>query len=242
VVRSGGLLTFTQLSLPTDAELSGANHERFQACSHLFVRELLRLRGGREALRDMLERLPQHLNWQTAFLRAFEARFPRLIDLDKWYTLTTTHVSGRDNASIWPVETALARLDEILSTTVQVRAGTNDPPLSAPVRLQRILVELEPARQTPVLELKRLQLEMLQGRTTPELAVLIGDYLQAIDACLRRSRAATGRRNVPAGKSVATPEILRRLDMLDQRLEVIRTKPAPDSSVPQRIAMPAPVK
>ena len=231
VVRAGGLLTFTQLSLPTETELSGANRQRFQACSHLFVRELLHLRGGREALRDMLERLPQHLNWQTAFLRAFESRFPRLIDVDKWYTLTTTHVSGRDNTSAWPAETTLARLDEILSTSVQVRTATNDSPLSVSVSLQRILGEWEPSKQTPVLELKRLQLEMLQGRATPELVGIIGDYVQAIDACLRRSRAATGRR-AAAGKNVATPDILRRLDTLDRRLEAIRTQLQPGAAMP----------
>ena len=240
VVRAGGLLTFTQLSLPTDAEFSGANRRRFQACSHLFVRELLRLRGGREALRDMLERLPQHLNWQTAFLRAFESHFPRLIEVDKWYTLTTTHVSGRDNISVWPTDTTLTRLDEILSTTVQVRAGTNDLPLNAPVSLQRVLGEWEPSKQTPVLELKRLQLEMLFRRAAPEMAGLIADYLQAIDACLRRSRAATGRRKDAGGKSVATPEILRRLDVLERRLEAVRTKFRTDSSALEKTAGPAP--
>ena len=240
VVRAGGLLTFTQLSLPTETELAGANRQRFQACSHLFVRELFRLRGGREALRDMLERLPQHLNWQTAFLRAFESRFPRLIDVDKWYTLTTTHVSGRDNTSVWPTDTTLARLDEILLTTVQVRAGTNDLPLSAPVRLQRVLGELEPSSQLPVLELKRLQLEMLRGRSTPEVALLIGDYLETIDACLRRSRVAANKRATASGKSVATPDILKRLDSLDQRLEAIRTKILPGSSMPEKIPGRAP--
>jgi hypothetical protein len=240
VVRSGGLLTFTQLSLPTDVELSGANRLRFQACSHLFVRELLRLHGGREALRNMLERLPQYLNWQTAFLRAFETRFPRLIDLDKWYTLTTTHVSGRDNTSVWPLDTTLSRLDEILSTTVQVRSGANDLPLSAPVSLQRVLGELEPSKQIPVLELKRLQLEMLLGRAAPELAGLIVDYLRAIDASLRQSRAAAGRRNVPAGKSVATPEMLRTLDGLDRRLNAIRTKLPANSSAMEKTVAPPP--
>jgi len=227
VVRASGLLTFTQLSLPTEAELSGANRQRFQACSHLFVRELLRLRGGREALRDMLERLPQHLNWQTAFLRAFESRFPRLIEVDKWYTLTTSHVSGRDNTSAWPTDTTLSRLDEILSTTVQVRAGTNELPLSAAVTLQRVLGEWEPSKQTPVLELKRLQLEMLLGRAAPEAAGLIAEYLEAIDACLRRTRAATGRRIVAGNQSVATPDMLRLLDTLDRRREAVRGEVPP---------------
>jgi hypothetical protein len=235
VVRAGGLLTFTQLSLPTEAELSGANRPRFQACSHLFVRELLRLRGGREAIRDMLERLPEHLNWQTAFLRSFESRFPRLIDVDKWYTLTLTHVAGRDNTSAWPTDTTVARLDEILSTTLQVRTGTNDLPLSAPVRLQRVLGELEPARQIPVLELKRLQLEMLRGRSTPEMALLIGDYIETIDACLRRSRAAANKRAAAGSNNVVTPEIVRRLESLDQRLEAVRTKILPGSSDPEKL-------
>ena len=227
VVRADGLLAFNQLSLPTEAELSGANREQFQACSHLLVHELLRLRGGRESLRDMLERLPQHLNWQTAFLRSFESRFPRLIELDKWYTLTITHVSGRDNTSAWPSDTTLARLDEILSTTVQVRAGTNDLPLSAAVSLQLVLGEWEPSKQIPVLELKHLQLEMLLGRATPETAGLIGDYLQTIDVCLRRSRAASGRRAAADSKGVATPEILKRLETLDRRREAIRANVPP---------------
>ena len=214
LVRARGALTFTQLSLPSDAELSGANHDLFRACAFIYVTELLRLRGGREALREMLAQLPSHLNWQTAFLRAFEPHFPRLIEADKWYMLAATHVSGRDAFSVWPPATTLAQLDEILSIPVQVRASTNDLPITTQVKLQRLISEWEPAKQAPVLAQKLIQLELLRCRAAPELIELVREYELAIETYARRGKLSARR-----GR-----EVVKRLDALDQRLEMARAK------------------
>ena len=50
--------------------------------------ELLRLPDGRACLQRMLAQLPQHYNWQFAFLEAFHARFERPLDVEKWWALS----------------------------------------------------------------------------------------------------------------------------------------------------------
>jgi hypothetical protein len=80
-------LTFTELSLPTSAQLTGEGWTNFQACAQLLVTELLHLRGGRAGVAILLSRLPQYLNWQTAFLRTFEPFFQKLLDVEKWWAV-----------------------------------------------------------------------------------------------------------------------------------------------------------
>lgn len=214
IVRARGALTFTQLSLPAEAGDDSPGGERFRACAHLFVHELLRLRGGRDALREMLATLPRHLNWQTAFVRAYQEHFPNLIDADKWYMLAATDQSGRDAVSVWPLETSLAQLDEILATSVQVRASADELPITTQVKLQRVISEWEPARQTPVLQQKIALLEILRRRAAPELVGLAGEYQQTLAACVGRRSSRHAR------------DTLKRLDALDQRLAALRARPA----------------
>lgn len=228
IIRARGPLTFTQLSLPSDAELSGSGHELFRACSHLLVHELFRLRGGRDALRELLASLPRHLNWQTAFLRAYQEHFARLVDADKWYTLAATHLAGRDSLSVWPLDTTFAQLDEILSTAVQVRAAASDLPIVTQVKLQRLLSEWEPSQQSPVLEQKLTQLEALRRRAAAELVDLIMGYEQALDTYVHRRapRSHSARGDSGVNPRLLTRDTLKRLDALDQRLEALRSRAA----------------
>src|SRR4051812_3497013 len=85
-------LSLNELNWPGDEQLSGPNLETYQSCAQLFVSELLRLRDGRVCLREMVTLLADHLNWQTAFLRAFSPHFQRLIDVDKWWSLHVVHL------------------------------------------------------------------------------------------------------------------------------------------------------
>jgi len=225
LVRERGALTFTQLSLPGEGELSNANHDLFRACSHIFVHELLRLRDGPNALREMLARLPSNLNWQTAFLQAFHAHFPRLTEADKWYMLAATHVSERDALSVWPIATTFSQLDEVLSTPVEVRASANELPIHTQVKLQRILAEWEPAKQESVLQQKLNQFEVLRRRAALELAGLVMDYERVLDSYIHRRipHPRTFSREADANTALLR-DVLKRLDQLDNRLELLREK------------------
>ncbi len=230
LVRRRGALTFTQLSLPGAVELSDPNHDLYRACAHIFVHELLRLRDGREALREMLTQLPAHLNWQTAFLRAFQAHFQRLIETDKWYMLAATHVSERDALSVWPLATTFSQLDELLSTSVDVRTSTNDLPIHTQVKLQRIIAEWEPTKQAPVLEQKLAQFEVLRRRAAAELAELVTHYELALDAYAHRrtSKSRHGQGESPVNVRLLARDTVKRLDQLDRRLEALREKLLPE--------------
>jgi len=229
ILRRRPALRLDELNMPTAEHVSGQNAELYRACAHLFVHELLRLRGGRDALRDMLLRLPKNLNWQTAFLRSFASYFPRLIDVDKWYALNVAHVSGRDPMSVWPLETTWKQLDEILATKVQVRLGANDLPMDTTVSLQRVVTEWEFDRQRPVLLQKLERLLALRPRAPPELTELVDGYARALQSYVTgrppkfkpSPLTEGGARRLPA----AIRNFLQELEKLDARREKLRQQP-----------------
>ena len=236
LLRKRPALTFSQLSLPDEVAADEADQELYAACAHVLVHELLRLRGGPEALRDMLNRLPENLNWQTTFLRSFSHSFQRLIDVDKWYALAVSHLTGRERLALWPVQSTLDRLDEILATAVQVRVDKGDLPIATEVKIQRILSEWEFERQAPVLEEKMKALDSLHLRAAADLLDIIREYQQAIDRYIyRRSRTETPSaqsRFFPANSPrFAARDTIRRLDALDQKLETLREKLLPPAEV-----------
>src|SRR5260221_80994 len=62
ILRQRAALRFDELNMPSEAQLSGEDASLYRACAHLFVRELLRLRTGRECFREMLLHLSDNLN------------------------------------------------------------------------------------------------------------------------------------------------------------------------------------
>lgn len=230
VLRRRPALKFDELNMPMAEQVSGGNAELYRACAHLFVNQLLRLRGGRDALRDMIQHLPDNLNWQTTFLRSFASHFPRLIDADKWYALNVAHVSGRDPMSVWPLETTWKQLDEILATKVQVRLAADELPIDTTVTLQRIVTEWEFDRQRPVLLQKVERLLALRPRATPGLAELVYGYARVLQSYangrpprFKPSPLATGGNSrLPA----AVRNLLQQLDELDARRNLLRERTA----------------
>lgn len=233
LLRTRPALTFSQLSLPSEDESTEEADELYRVCSYFLVHELLRLRHGPQSLRTLLTLLPEHLNWQTAFLQAFPQHFPRLIDADKWYAVSVVHLTGRERQSVWPLEVSFEHLDQILTTSVSVRLERNELPVPAEVRLQRIIAELDFDQLRSVLEQKRAQLDTLQLRSAPELVNLVRDYFQALDAYINQLGAndnpAKPRQRKKSDQSNARNAI-RRLDILDHKLNALRLKlgPAPD--------------
>jgi hypothetical protein len=100
-VRRHGAFTFDQLNWPDIAGDDDAGAIAYRHSAHLFVRELLQLRGGPDCICAMLAMLPEHLNWQTAFLRGFEPHFHRMLDVEKWWSLSLAQWKTHDNSVVW---------------------------------------------------------------------------------------------------------------------------------------------
>jgi hypothetical protein len=75
-------LSFQEMSWPAPEQLQGEAGAHFRACAQLLVKNLLALPEGPACLRALLTELPNHLNWQFAFLRAFHNSFERPLDLE----------------------------------------------------------------------------------------------------------------------------------------------------------------
>lgn len=219
-------LTFEELSWPTEVLLGEAG-AAYRMSAQLFVAELLRLKDGRGCVRATLAELPQHHNWQFAFLQAFHAHFERPLDVEKWWTLHLVHFTGRELGQTWPVRESWERLDQALRSAVEVRAGTNDLPLRTEATLQTILREWNDARQTVTLEGKLRELDLLRLRVARELAGMVAEYHQTLAAYLQaqaKTHAASGK--TPAQRRVVE-QTLKRLDALDAQRQGLRPAAVP---------------
>ena len=184
-LQSVSALTVDQLNWPAEDQFEGANAEHYEACAHLFVHEMLRLRGGADCLREMLSLLPQHLNWQTAFFRAFHLHFQRMLDVEKWWSLVLVNLAGRDTTQVWPLSESRQRLDEVLYTPVQVRLEKDEIPHDSQVALQTVLSEWDPNRQVPLLQQKITRLAEIQPHLALEVVKLAGRYQRVMEEYLR---------------------------------------------------------
>ncbi|MBI5387716.1 MAG: hypothetical protein HZA90_23900 [Verrucomicrobia bacterium] len=216
-------LTVDQLNWPGEDRFEGDNAAHYDACAHLFVRELLRLRAGPACLREMLTRLHENLNWQTTFFRAFRPHFARMLDVDKWWSLVIVSLTGRDTTQVWPLAESRQRLDDVLYTPVWVRLEKDEVPHDSHVPLQTVLAEWEPSQQFPLLRQKAAELTQLRPHFSPEAAKLADDYRRVLEQYLRaRSQASP--------PTAAHPELMEKgraiingaladLDALDRRRE-----------------------
>jgi hypothetical protein len=238
-------LTFNELTLPPPEILAANQRDVFQACSQLLVQELLNLPNGRAMCGEMLARLTQSFNWQTAFARTYGRYFPQMVDVEKWWAVTLLQFSGRDAANGWSQAATLQELDQVLGVPVAVRATPDAAPQNAVVPIQRAVAELPLWQQVRVLRSKIGQLEMLQANAAPELMPLVKAYLAAIEGYLaERTEAGTrlGEKGRPAANgALATRRLNFRLGALDTQRAMAAPAPAPNSPAGGKVSAPAPV-
>ena len=189
-IQQSGTLTFDQLNWPDfdDKDLKSA--ENYRNSAHLFVRELLRLRGGTDSLCAMLAMLPEHLNWQTAFLCGFETRFHTMLDVEKWWSLSLAQLRIHETSVMWASTEAQQRLEEILYTPMQVRLNQQEIPQVTPVELQTVILDWDFQQQSALLQGKLAQLQAVRLRLPPEFASLADSYRIVIEKYLHARRAA----------------------------------------------------
>jgi hypothetical protein len=220
-------LTLEELSWPADEKLTGEAGDAFRRSAQLFVTELLRLQDGRDCLRAMLDELPTCYNWQTAFFRAFHAHFARQLDLEKWWSLQVISFTGRDPSQLWTVADSWSKLDQALRTSVEVRRVANEMPERSEVTLQFILREWDQMQQTPALQARVRDLELMRLRAAPEIAGLISDYYNVLGSYLRQ-RDKVGliltstTRDTNTRLKMLVRDTAKRLDALDARRLALR--------------------
>lgn len=219
-------LTFEQLSWPDAGAWEGETGDVFQASAHLFVAELLRLKGGRAALLAMVDSLPRFYNWQFAFLEAFRAWFQGPLDVEKWWTLRLVQATGRDLGEPLALGDSRVKLDEVIRHPIKVRIGTNMVPFGAEASLQTIIRDWSRDQQTVALEAKLRELASARPRVAPEVAPLVDEYREVIATFLkeRDPEGFTLPFRKKALRRQAANTAIVRLDALDrQRLRLGQT-------------------
>jgi len=214
-------LTFAKLGDPLPDQLPEETWKTYQACSHLFVNQLLALKGGRVGLVQMLYLLPHYLNWQSAFLTAFTGVFPRLLDVEKWWAVVLVNFTGQDPRNAWSKDVALQKLNDALRPAVLVSTGPSNLPRRTQMTLQQIIQQWDYLRQH--IELKKFsgQLQVMRVKMPPELVSLVTEYQTTIDSYLKRRDQAGIPRALPGmaplQADALVKDVLKRLDELDQR-------------------------
>jgi len=220
--------TLQELSWPTEQDFTGDTAETFRASAHLLVTELIQLKNGPACFRRWLRELPQHLNWQTAFLKAFHEHFGRLLDAEKWWALQTIYFTGRVATRSWPAAESLRKLDEAIHVPTQVRTAKGELPAAETVSLQTVIGEWSFDHQKMALGARVQQLELLRQRVLPDLFPLAENYRSLLAGYLQQrdklgvelNKRKTARRDMER----LTKETIRGLSMLDDRLQSYRRK------------------
>lgn len=212
-------LPYVDLGMPSDDQLHGEAWETYRGCAHLFVMELLKLKDGRAAMREMLSALPGYLNWQFAFYRGFDAHFRSPLEVEKWWSVTLLNFTGRDQHLKWSAEASLQRLDEILLAPVAVRAAANTLPEHAEVKLQVLFTKMKYPQQKEALQRTINQLRGLEWNVPPDMLKLVDDYRATLETYLVKRNKAAGETDVKGGPASGphpfVRETLEKLEVLD---------------------------
>jgi hypothetical protein len=218
-LRSHAAYAFSDLCMPSATQLAGAGWDHYRASAQVFVAELLKLKDGRACLQEFFRELPNFLNSELAFLRAFHPHFRGMLDVEKWWSVALVNFTGRDQHLRWTVPVSLQRLDEILQAQVEIRSAANALPSRSGVSLQKLIEQSGYRSQRETLGQIITQLQLLRFSSPPDLAKLVSDYITALQTYVQRSDQA-GSWYGPSG--LPTPQaraiirnVVQQLDLLD---------------------------
>jgi hypothetical protein len=223
-------LTFDQLSWPTDAQMNGDDGGVYYASAQLFLTELLSLKNGHEKLCAMLSDLPNHLNWQTAFFKAFASDFARPLDVEKWWALRVVTFAQHSAGPRWTTDVSVARLQQVLSVPVEFRGGSNALPVHAEISLEAALQNLDPAQRDDILRTKARDLAFIELRLATPFGQLADGYRLALTDFLGETRrapridVANKHASTHMNKRVSVADALKKLNALDSSRREAETR------------------
>ena len=155
---------FDVMAFPPDSLTSNTNQfQLFQGSSALLVHHLRLLGRGGVSLGSLVLSFNQTLNWQTAFLKTYQAEFQSLLEVEKWWAVQATAFYVQNASRVISTETIDRFLRSILQENVEVARSTNSPVGRRLLRLSETLEQWPFAAQLPVLERKMTQLRHLSG-------------------------------------------------------------------------------
>jgi hypothetical protein len=239
-LRQHAPLTFQQLSWPQTSDLTAEGLPVYRSCAQLFLEELLRFDDGRACLRAMIAQLPEHWNWQTAFLLAFHSHFNQLLDVEKWWSVSCVDYVRGDKAQPWSAADCRKKPQSSLDVPVEVRFDAGHMPVDARITLQEAIRQWPPADATTAVQRAVVGLKVLRPMATPEWRLLVELYLKTLLDYLDDSQAAGRERQMgkhePLLLSGVKAEAIQQLNALDRQREAIWTSTA-SANLPQLSAV-----
>jgi hypothetical protein len=200
MLRTNSTPTFQELTTSAVPPRRSAGESVYRAGTHLLVHALLESPNGKQRFAKFLQLLPRTWNWQTAFMQAFE--FRSMLDVEKWWSLTTIEFTTRDLGQAWSQEMSLRKLDDLVRVRVQYRNATNALPEIQLVDLKTILGENDADIQRQALESVASQLKFTSVHMAPAVAAIAVSYQKTLEFYLQTRRRS---------------DTLRRLEGLDQQ-------------------------
>jgi hypothetical protein len=235
-LRRHAPLSFQRLSWPEASDLTAEGLPLYRDCAQFFVEELLRLNDGHACLRSMLAQLPRYWNWQTAFLQAFHAHFPQLLNVEKWWSVSYVGFVSGYKVQTWSDADCRNTLQSSLDVPVEVHFGADQLPVEAKITLQEVIRQWQPPQAHEALERAVDGLKFLEPRATPHWRPLVELYLKTLLDYLGASRTAGRERQLGRHAPELLPgvksEAIQQLDLLDRRRESIWTS-ADSTNLPQ---------
>jgi hypothetical protein len=219
VLRANPMMTFDQLSWPSDDQLNGDQKELFCCSAQVFVEELLRMKGGKACMLSMLGQLPYYYNWQFALLSAYKRSFERLLDVEKWWTLRWVDFTGTEGTFTWRIDESWEKLDQCLRASVEVRTNVDELPAHSDATLQTVIRQWPDERQKDELRRRVEQLELLHLKVDPRVVPFLDDYRRVLDRFLKDSHPSgvTAVLRKQSAIKAAQEEACKELDSLDAR-------------------------
>lgn len=215
--------TFGEMSFP-EAKLTAEPGvlPMFQASACIFVHELLADDEGRRGFQHFLKTLPRSLNWQGPFLEGYKPRFLSVLDVEKWWAVSSLYLLGWDPAQVWSRDVALIQFRQVLQETAEVRSGTNGTPNRVTLTLSEVIQGWSPLVQRDVLRRKQEQVSVLLGHVPVDLVPLAVEFRSILDEYVA-ARFGTGGDTLRRSQPTATPTLavaraVRRLRNLESKL------------------------
>jgi hypothetical protein len=229
-LRQRAPLSFQQLSWPQASDMTAEGLPLYRSCAQFFVEDLLQFNDGQASLRAMIEQLPQHWNWQTAFLQAFHSHFQQLLDVEKWWGVNCVNFASGYKAQTWSDADCRKTLQSALDVPVAVHFGADKLPVDAMITLQEVIRQWSATNAHAALQRAVGQLKFLEPRAAPQWRPLVKLYLKTLLEYLDISRTAGLDRQLgmhaPEVLPGAKANAIKELDALDRQREAMRASGA----------------